>query len=181
MKYHHAVMLAIATAPVLVFAAPLSKSDHAIIMHIADSLGVPESVADRMQIEESGDPMSGAWGESSAIGPKGSDGARCLGLYQLNPRCLDWLVSMFFPCDATYFEWDDPIDNAIVALGYMRWLHDQFGSWYNSACAFNAGPGTFRHGLISHGDKYSKTREYARRIIGWSGGGAKCYRKSAIE
>jgi hypothetical protein len=146
------------------YAEPLSRGDHAIIMVLAESLGVPRSVADRLQIEESGDPLTGAWGDSEKIGPVGSDGARCLGLYQLNPRVLSWFLANFYPYDPRRFDWRDPIDNAVVALGYMRWLHDRLGTWYLSACAFNAGIGKVWRGEVG-----ARTQAYARRIVEWAG------------
>lgn len=144
--------------------APLTRGDHAIIMSIADGLLIPRSVADRLQIEESGDPKTGAWGDANKIGPVGADGERCLGLYQLNPKIIPWALSMFYPHDPKLFDWRDPIDNAVVALGLMRWLHENLNTWFASACGFNAGIGK-----VWRGDITDKTRAYAMRVIQWPG------------
>lgn len=149
-------------------AAPLSRGDHAIIMCIADSLGVPRSVADRLQIEESGDPKTGAWcldveKLSDEVSAAGYHSGGVFQLY-LEPVHLAWLVKNFYPHDPKYFDWRDPIDNAIVALGYLRWLHDRLGTWYLTACAFNAGIGKVWRGDIS-----ARTKAYARRVVMWPG------------
>lgn len=160
--------LILATLSLPAAAQPLSCADHAIIMCIADVLGVPRSVADRLQIEESGDPTTGAWCDDVA---KLSDevskaGYHSGGVYQLHlePVHLAWLVKNFFPHDPRYFDWRDPIDNAVVALGYMHWLHDHLGTWERAACGFNAGRGTVLAGKVS-----AKTKAYARRIVEWPG------------
>ena len=140
-------------------AAPLTRSEHAIIMTLADILGVPRSVADRLQIEESGDPRTGAWGDSEAQGPVGSDGARCLGLYQINPRWMADLVGRYYPHPAQYFDALNPIDSAVVALGYLSALHKRFGTWECALWFYNCGRVT---------DVPASTREYARRIVEWN-------------
>ena len=137
-------------------AVPISPSLHAIILDIGASLGVPRSIADGLQIEESGDWHTGQWGSASQIGPVGSDGARCLGLYQLNPHGLAELVERFYPAPAKYFFVFNPIDNARVALGYLAALHRRFGSWKRALWYFNSG----RVMNIPQ-----STREYAQRII----------------
>jgi hypothetical protein len=144
------------------YAAPLSQSDHAIIMSIADAQGVPRSVADRLQIEESGDPKTNAWGDSEKIGPVGSDGAQCLGLYQLNPKILAWAIPKFYHHNPKYFNWRNPIDNAVIALGLAHWLHDNLGTWYLAACGFNTGIGNVWRGKVS-----DKTKAYALRVVNW--------------
>ena len=137
-------------------AVPISPSLHAIILDIGASLGVPRSIADGLQIEESGDWHSGQWGCASQIGPVGSDGARCLGLYQLNPHGLAELVEKFYPAPGKYFFVFNPVDNARVALGYLAALHRRFGSWERALWYFNSGRVT---------DVPQSTREYAQRII----------------
>ena len=141
-------------------AEPLSVSDHESIMLIADMLGVPRSVADRLQIEESGDPHTGAWGDSEAIGPVGSDGSRSRGLYGISMRWQSYLVGLYFPHPAQYFDWASPIDSAVVGLGYLAALHSRFGSWERALWFYNAGRVE---------DVPEETRAYARRIVEWAG------------
>ena len=137
-------------------AAPLTRSEHAIIMTLADVLGVPRSVADRLQIEESGDPLTGAWGDASKVGKAWP---HCLGLYQLNPQFLAWFLARFYPHPAKAFDWANPLDNAVVALGYLAALHRQYGTWYLALAFYNCGRVT---------DVPESTREYARRIVEWN-------------
>ena len=141
---------------VCLFSAPISPDVHAMILAIGDHYGVPRSVANQLHIEESGDWRSGTWGDAAAVGPVGSDGFRCRGLYQLNPRIEAWLVARFYPHEARYFNVYNPLDNATVALSYLAWLHRQLGTWYAAACFYNAG----RVAYVPE-----ETREYAARII----------------
>ena len=153
------LVLALSLCALTATAAPLTRSEHAIIMTLADILGVPRSVADRLQIEESGDPRTGAWGDSEAQGPVGSDGARCLGLYQINPRWMADLVGRYYPHPASYFDAFNPIDSTVVALGYLSALHKRFGTWERALWFYNCGRVT---------DVSASTREYARRIVEWN-------------
>jgi membrane-bound lytic murein transglycosylase D len=41
----------------------------------------------------------------------------------------------------------DPVRATDAALDYLQALHDQFGSWYLAAAAYNAGPGTVARAL----------------------------------
>ncbi len=154
-----ALVLTLSLCALTATAAPITRGEHAIIMTLADVLGVPRSVADRLQIEESGDPSTGAWGDSEAQGPVGSDGARCLGLYQINPRWMADLVGRYYPHPAGYFDVCNPIDSAVVALGYLAVLHRRFGTWERALCFFNYGRVT---------DVPASTRSYARRIVEWN-------------
>jgi hypothetical protein len=148
------VVLLLALA-VSLSAAPISPSTHGLVMLIADSMGVPRSVANWLQVEESGDWRTGQWGDASAIGPVGADGSRCLGLYQLNPRWMPYLVELYFPHPAMSFDAFDPLQNATVALGYLAALHRRFGSWDLALIYFNCGRVV---------DVPEGTREYATRI-----------------
>ncbi len=143
-------------APLPLLSAPLSRGDHAIIMLIADSLRVPRSVADRLQIEEAGDPGTGAWGDSSAISHPGTDGWRSRGLYQISTRWQAYLVGKYFPHPSATWAWDDPIDSAVVGLGYLAALHRQFGTWERALWFYNCGRVT---------NVPSSTQAYAGRIV----------------
>lgn len=150
--------LALLAAPIA--AEPLSRSDHAIIMSIADSLGIPRSVADRLQIEESGNPKTGAWGDSEAVSHPGAGGFRSRGLFGISMRWEAALVALYFPHAPALFDWRDPIDSAVVGLGYLAALHRRFGTWYLAAIYYNFGR------LM---DVPEGTRAYARRIVAWPG------------
>lgn len=154
-----AVALALLLSAASLTAEPLTRAEHAMIMTLADAQGVPRSIADRLQIEESGDPRTGAWGDSEAQGPVGSDGARCLGLYQINPRWMADLVGRYYPHPARYFDALNPIDSAVVALGYLAVLHRRFGTWERALWFYNCGRVT---------DVPASTRSYARRIVEWN-------------
>jgi len=148
--------LALSLCALTATAAPLTRSEHAIIMTLADAAGVPRSIADRLQIEESGDPVTGAWGDPTKAG---TAAPHCLGLYQLNPEFLAWFLDRFYPHPAQAFDWANPLDNAVVALGYLAWLHARFGTWERALWYFNCGRVT---------DVPESTREYARRIVEWN-------------
>jgi hypothetical protein len=137
-------------------AAPLSVRDHETIMEIADNLNVPRSIADRLQIEESGDKATGEWGDTAKLGYRGSDGYRCRGLYQIHPKWQAYLVELYYPIPAKFFVWSNPIDSALVGLGYLAALHKRFGSWERALWYFNLGRVT---------NVPPDVRAYARRII----------------
>jgi membrane-bound lytic murein transglycosylase D len=82
--------------------------------------------------------------------------------------------------DAWVDERRDPIRATAAALDYLQELHDQFGSWYLAAAAYNAGPGRVasalrRHGVGQGGDEAfywkiihdlpQETREYVPKIL----------------
>lgn len=143
-----AILLALALAA-QAYAAPITPAEHSLVLLIGASQGVPRSVAAALMLEESG-------GDALAIGPVGSDGSRCLGLYQLNPRWMPYLVTHYFPHPAMSFDAFDPLQNATVALGYLAALHKRFGSWERALWYYN-------HGDVTHVPE--STRQYARRII----------------
>ena len=121
------------------YSLPISAAEHEIVLEIGASLGVPRSIANWLQVEESGDRYTGGWGDAKAVGKKGSDGERCLGLYQLNPRFEKALVAAYYLHPAAYFDVFNPCDNAIVALGFLADLHRQYGSWERALWYFNLG------------------------------------------
>ena len=147
--------------------APISPQTHAIVMLIAEAQGVPQSVADRLQIEESGDRYTGTWGDAHAHGPLTTEGYRSYGLFGLymKPSNIAWLLKMFFPHPPETFDIFDPIQNAVVGLCYMHWLHDIFGNWYDAACAYNAGRSYVQSGAVAREGRFAGTRAYARRIV----------------
>ncbi len=120
-------------------AAPISQTTLAAVYVIADHAGVPRSIARALCIEESGDWRTGTLGDAAAVGSVGADGARCLGLYQLNPRWMASLVARYFPDDPLAFDAFDPLDNATVALAYLSALHARFGSWISALAFYNHG------------------------------------------
>lgn len=143
-----AILLALALAA-QAYAAPITPAEHRLVLLIGASQGVPKSVAAALMLEESG-------GETGAIGQIGADGSRCQGLYQLNPRHMTYLVATYFPHPAKWFDVFDPLNNAVVALGYLSALHRRFGSWERALWYYN-------HGDVVHVPP--ETRAYARRII----------------
>jgi len=160
-------LISLLAAMIYLQSAPISPQTHAIVMLIAEAQGVPQSVADRLQIEESGDRYTGTWGDAHAHGPLTTEGYRSYGLFGLyaKPSNLAWLLAHFFPHPAQTFDIFDPIQNAVVGLGYLAWLHRRFGTWYLAACAYNAGPSWVVLGAVACEERFRDTREYARRII----------------
>ena len=123
-----ALTLALALACATLTAAPISPGVHAMVLDIAASLGVPRSVADALQIEESGWYKTGAWGEAEAIGPVDCYGSRARGLFAISQRWQDYLVGKYYPHPPGLFDVFNPTDNALVALGYLADLHRRYGT-----------------------------------------------------
>ena len=128
-------------------------------MLIADSFAVPRSVADRLQIEEAGNPVTGHWGDSAAVGPVDRYGSRSRGLYQISTRWQAYLVAEYYPHPAEAFDWSNPLDSSVVALGYLASLHRRFGTWERALWFYNCGCVT---------DVPASTRAYATRIVTWN-------------
>jgi hypothetical protein len=148
-------LLALALLCASLHAAPISPAVHDAVMVIADAEGVPRSVANWLQIEESGDRRTGTWGDARAVSREAVRGFHSEGLFQIfaEPRQLEYLLAVYWH-DGT-FDIFDPVDNATLALRYLHALHRRFGSWYLALCYFN-------HGDILHIPE--ETKAYARRI-----------------
>jgi len=55
----------------------------------------------------------------------------------------------------------DPVRATAAALDYLQALHQQFGSWYLAAAAYNAGPGRVSRALKTHaGDQTGEEQLY---------------------
>jgi hypothetical protein len=149
------LVLALSCAPLA--AAPISQETREMILVLADVFGVPRSVANQMHINETGDWKTGEWGRADAVRVEWT-GWTSEGLMQLytRPDNISWLLAMFWDHDPKTFDILDPIDNSIVALRYMRHLHDWLKNWYKAALFYNSGK------LSGHSEN---TKAYARRII----------------
>lgn len=154
------VLCILLTLPFLLFAKPLTVEQHASIMIMASSYGVPVSIADRMQIEESGDPKRNMWGDSEKVSKPGRDGFRSRGLFQISERWEEYLVSKYYSHKKEYFDWSNPFDSAEIALKYIADLHKRFGTWERALWFYNYG---------SVIDIPQSVRSYASRIINWPG------------
>ena len=139
-------MLMFLSSSVLLYPETINKE---IILDIGTSFGIPTSVTNQLAIEES------SW-NPNAIGPVGSDGYRCMGLFQLNPKWQSYLCSKFYFHPAKYFDILNPIDNSAVAIRYLAALHRQFKTWERALWFYNCGS------VINVSEK---TKAYARRII----------------
>jgi hypothetical protein len=117
----------------------LSPAEHDAVLSIGIYFGVPCSITNRLQIEESGDPRTLAWGNPRALGPCDSRGYRSTGLFQLNERFLPWFLANFYPYNPKLFNIFSPIDNSIVALAYLASLHARFGTWIRALWYYNCG------------------------------------------
>jgi hypothetical protein len=172
LKPRHAVLLAVMLSPHVAHATPISRYTHSIIMQIADNLNVPRSIADRLQIEESGDVDTGGWGDAERVSHRGADGARSRGLYMIHPKWQAYLVEHYYPAPAKFFVWSNPIDSALVGLGYLAALHKRFGTWERALWFYNLGRVT---------KVPRETREYAKRIINWTIPGDISYTKQGCK
>lgn len=141
-------------------AEPIDATTLEAVLEIADAQGVPRPIATQLMIEESGNWRTGAFGDARAWSKVASKRYYSRGLYQLweEPSNLAYLLECFW--HGNDFDIENPLDNAMVGLGYFAYLYRRFGSWYLAACAYNFGPGN-----VASGREPSKlTREYAARI-----------------
>lgn len=140
-------------------ATPISASVHDEIMKIADAEGVPRSVANQLQIEESGEWQTRTWGNPLAHSQTTDAGFRSWGLYQIyfEPGNLAFLIDTFWKGrdEKEAFEWSNPIHSAKLGLRYMAYLHKVWGSWYLAACHYNG----------TRGEPSEATKAYALRIV----------------
>lgn len=157
MKLAAALLLSVAS---MLPAAPISRATLSAVLDIGDAAGVPRSVVMRLHIEESGDPLTGRWGDPEAVSHEESNGYHSEGLFQLyaDPEDLAWKLAMFWPGDPADFDIFDPLDNATVALRFLAWAHARCGNWIQALYYYN-------HGDVQHVPE--GTREYARRIINY--------------
>ncbi len=141
------------------YAAPIDRATLINVLDIGYRYGVPESVTYRLQIEESGDPRTGGWGDPEARSRYKSKGYHSRGLFQLyeEPVHLKYLLDNYYPSDPDRFRITDPIHNAFVALPYLAALHDRFGNWYEALVYYNCGK------LLK--DAPAESKAYARRIV----------------
>lgn len=159
MKPRHAVILAVVICCRPIYAKPITILEHKKIMHIADMVGIPRSIANRLQIEESGDPILGEWGNPCAVGPLTPEGYRALGLIQLynKPSNMEWLLlNYWYPWHKETFDVFNPLHNAEVGYRYLHALHKRFLTWERALWYYNCGY------VIN---VPSDTKKFARRII----------------
>lgn len=129
----------------------ITTQQYSKVMRVAADNGVPASVARRLMFEESAMYVD-------AVSPKTSAGYVSRGLFQLymKPENINYLLDMFWPYDKADFDVDNPEHNAIVAMGYLSWLHKRFGTWYKALIYYN-------HGSLNNVSDHTKA--YALRII----------------
>jgi nuclear transport factor 2 (NTF2) superfamily protein len=136
---------------------PISKEIHVQVMKIADVCKVPRSIANALQIEESGWWKTGTWGDARAYSPEPS-GWPSRGLFSIymEPKNLFYLLEHFWTAynEKEIFNVENPIHNAKLALRYLAQLHHDHGSWFVALCYYNAGTK----------DAPLKTLQYAQRI-----------------
>lgn len=157
MKRTIIVLLAVAAAAAL-YSEPISQRTYDRVVGIGLAFGVPESVTRQLMIEESGDRKTGALGNAAAVSRQSVRGHHSRGLFQLydEPRLLAYLLAWFWPGDPAAFDIMDPLDNAVVALGYLAALHKRFGNWLDACTYYNCGRVR---------GAPPETLAYARRII----------------
>lgn len=139
---HKIFFVALLNASMLAAAAPISKTTHSAIMLIADRGGIPRSVANWLQVEESGNRYTGTWGDAKAVSRREVRGYHSRGLYQIfeEPSNLNYLLDTFWDAKRDgVFDIENPVKNATLAFRYLAALHKQFGSWYFALCFYNSG------------------------------------------
>ncbi len=101
----------------------------ALVVVIAGQVGVDPQLAKAVVITE------GAYHRPDVIGRTGD-----LGVMQLNPDYIDWMVESFW--DKRYrFNWRVPEHNIYVGLTYLKYLlsFPEFNTW-QAVIAYNCGP-----------------------------------------
>lgn len=82
----------------------------------------------------------------SAFTPAAMSGDSASGMWQfMGPTAQQFGLRI----DSWVDERRDPIRATEAALDYLQALHDQFGSWYLAAAAYNAGPGRVAQALLA--------------------------------
>lgn len=163
------LLLALIILSSTLYASPIDDATFAQVMAIADSEGVPRSVANWLMVEESGNRFTGERGCATAVNKREPGGWPSVGLYQpyMKPSNITTLLDRYWygRGEVEGFDPLNPIHSAKVGLRYISSLHRQLGTWYRAACAYNAGRSSVLSGEVDRLDKYAKTRAYALRII----------------
>lgn len=99
----------------------------------------------------------------SGFSPRAYSRARAVGLWQFIAS-----TGRLYDLDVTYWldERRDPILATKAAAAHLKDLHDEFGSWYLAAAAYNGGPNRVRRGIRYSGSDDFWTlseRRYLRR------------------
>lgn len=127
----------------------ITPAERQEVYEIGAEHGVPLSIVRALMKEESG-------GYVDAVSHKTAEGYYSRGLFQLydKPGNIEWLLWKFWRGGT--FNINNPVDNALVAMPYLAYLHARFGNWYQALVYYN-------HGDVAH---YPEgTRAYARRIV----------------
>ena len=83
----------------------------------------------------------------SGFFPRATSAVAASGLWQfMGPTARAYGLRI----DSWVDERQDPIKATDAALDYLQSLHDQFGSWYLAAAAYNAGPGRVARAVEAH-------------------------------
>ena len=167
------VICSILMSCAMLYAAPIDDATFWAVMDIADVEGVPRSVAAQQLMEETGDKDSGSRGDFSrkSMYPEDAEGFYSESGFQLytNPKNLNRLLDRFWKGrgDTEKFDVYNYVHNTKLAMRYMRWLHDEFGTWYLAAAYYNCGPPRWDHKAKRYIPKVipERTRRYARRIV----------------
>jgi hypothetical protein len=128
------------------------------VMEIADEFGVPRSVAFRLQVEETGNPKTGAWGCFDVGSHDEVEGYHSQGLYQLFEKFIKYFAEIYWYGygETETFDVFNYRHNATVAFRYLADLHKRYGTWYLALLFYN-------HGNIETASE--ETKAYAMRII----------------
>jgi len=156
--YAYAVILILAIASPALACPRLTPEQQLKVMEIADMERVPRSIAFRLQVEETGDPIKGSWGRPGVGSHDEVDGFRSQGLYQLFEKYIEYFTDTYWYGygETEVFDVFNYRHNATVALRYLADLHNRYGSWYLALLFYN-------HGDIETASE--ETRAYALRII----------------
>ena len=133
--------LALCLACLPLAAAPISPEVHGYVMAIARNEGVPESVANQLQIEESGDWQTGTWGDAGLVNKFEPGGWCSVGLFQIymKPENISFLLTHYWygRGEVEPFDPFNPIHSAKMALRYLADLHKRYGNWYTANVLYN--------------------------------------------
>jgi membrane-bound lytic murein transglycosylase D len=98
----------------------------------------------------------------SGFSPRATSRVSAIGMWQfMGPTAQAFGLSINDYVD----ERRDPIRATDAALDYLQSLHEQFGSWYLAAAAYNAGPGRVARALRAHAEDQTGDEELYWEII----------------
>jgi hypothetical protein len=147
----------------------ISAEIHFYIIEQAKINNVPPSVANWLQVEETGNWKTGAWGASIRSRVPSREGYYSYGIFQIymEPSNIEDLLKNYWWTfgETETFDVMNPYHNTRLAMRYLAGLHRQFRTWYLACCGYGWGPGNMERIRPSWSNIPLDVQAYATRII----------------